>query len=73
MSASVATSTAIETARSFFEAYNAHKVNRMVAECADDAKLRYVPRGEQGQGKVREAGQNSAFCHIASFSYQTGP
>jgi steroid delta-isomerase-like uncharacterized protein len=49
--------TAIDTARSFFAAYNAHDVNRMVAACSEDAQLRYVPMGSQGQGKARELGK----------------
>ena len=49
--------TGIEAARSFFAAYNAHDVDKMVTECSADAQLRYVPMGSQGQGKVRELGK----------------
>lgn len=49
--------TGIEAARSFFAAYNAHDVDKMVTECSADAQLRYVPTGSQGQGKVRELGK----------------
>ena len=48
---------AVEVARSFFAAYNAHDVGRMVAACGEDARLRYVPMGDHGHGKVREVGQ----------------
>src|SRR3979409_1439817 len=43
--------------RSFFAAYNAHKVQEMLAACSDDAQLRYVPMGNQGEGKGREGGK----------------
>ena len=43
--------------RSFFAAYNAHKEQEMLAACSDDAQLRYVPMGDQGEGKVREVGK----------------
>lgn len=49
--------TAIDVACSFFTAYNAHDVNRMVAACREDAQLRYVPMGAQGHGKARELGK----------------
>jgi steroid delta-isomerase-like uncharacterized protein len=49
--------TAIEAARSFFTAYNAHDVDTMVAACTEDARLRYVPMGSQGLGRVREVGK----------------
>jgi ketosteroid isomerase-like protein len=58
MSATPTTATrAIDVARSFFTAYNAHDVGKMVAACSEDAQLRYVPMGAQGQGKVREVGK----------------
>jgi hypothetical protein len=49
--------TPFEAARSFFNAYHAHDVNRMIAACSEDAQSRYVPPGSQGQGKVREVGK----------------
>jgi steroid delta-isomerase-like uncharacterized protein len=49
--------TAIDAARSFFTAYNAHQVDEMVAACGEDAQFRYVPMGGQGQGKARELGK----------------
>lgn len=48
---------AIEAAREFFAAYNAHDVDQMIAACAADAQLRYVPMGRHGQGKIRELGK----------------
>ena len=47
----------IAAARSFFAAYNAHDVNSMLKVCSEDAQLRYVPMGRQGQGKVHELGK----------------
>ena len=52
---SVATPT--DVARSFFEAYNQHDLNRMLASCTDDAQLRYVPMGKPGEGRIREVGK----------------
>lgn len=49
--------TAIDVARAFFMAYNAHDVDKMVASCGEDAQLNYVPMGRHGQGKVREVGR----------------
>ena len=48
----------IDVARSFFAAYNAHDVERMVAACSEDAELRYVPMGSQGRGNARELGKS---------------
>jgi steroid delta-isomerase-like uncharacterized protein len=48
----------IDVARSFFAAYNAHDVERMVAACGEDAELRYVPMGSQGRGNARELGKS---------------
>jgi steroid delta-isomerase-like uncharacterized protein len=46
-----------DAARSFFAAYNAHDLDTMLAACSEDAELRYVPMGSQGQGTVREVGK----------------
>jgi steroid delta-isomerase-like uncharacterized protein len=51
------TTVAVDAARSFFAAYNAHDVNRMVAACSADARLRYVPLGVQGEGRARDLGK----------------
>lgn len=56
-SAQIKASRAIETAREFFAAYNAHDVNGMLELCRDDARLRYVPMGSQGEGRARETGK----------------
>ncbi|MDQ1468901.1 MAG: hypothetical protein QOJ99_381 [Bryobacterales bacterium] len=40
-----------EPARSFFEAYHAHDVNRMLMACSADAQVRYVPMGSQGRAR----------------------
>jgi steroid delta-isomerase-like uncharacterized protein len=58
MSMTATADTAVDVVRSFFAAYNAHDVNRMVAACSADAQLRYVPMGRQGQGPIREIGKN---------------
>ena len=51
------TITSIDVARSFFAAYDAHDVDRMIAACREDARLRYVPMGDHGLGEVREVGR----------------
>jgi steroid delta-isomerase-like uncharacterized protein len=56
MSATTATA-AVQVAQSFFDAYDHHDVDAMLARCADDAQLRYVPLGEQGRGPIRDVGQ----------------
>lgn len=56
----MSTSTAIrstEIARSFFEAYNRHDVDKMVQVCSESAELRYIPMEKQGQGRAREVGK----------------
>ena len=40
---------AIDVARTFFTAYNAHQVDKMVALCSDDTQLRYVPMGKDSR------------------------
>ena len=57
-------SKAINTARSFFAAYDSHDVDKMVAACNENAKLRYMPMGSQGRGKVRELGKAIWPCFI---------
>ena len=49
--------TPIDAAKSLFNFYNAHDVNRMLSLCTDDAQLRYVPMSKQGEGKIREVGK----------------
>jgi hypothetical protein len=39
----------VDGARSFFAAYNAHDVNKMVAACSEDAEFRYVLLGNKGE------------------------
>jgi len=57
MNSTINTGSSTQTARSFFTAYNQHDVNRMLRMCSDDAEIRYVPMGQQGQGNVREVGK----------------
>jgi steroid delta-isomerase-like uncharacterized protein len=47
----------VNVVRSFFGAYNAHDVDKMLAACSPDAQLRYVPMGKQGRGPIREVGK----------------
>jgi steroid delta-isomerase-like uncharacterized protein len=47
----------IDAAQSFFTAYNAHDVDKMLAGFSEDAQLRYVPMGRQGEGRVRTVGK----------------
>src|ERR1700730_10506803 len=47
----------LDAANSFFSAFNNHEVEKMLAVCAKDAKLRFVPMGEAGEGEVRELGK----------------
>jgi steroid delta-isomerase-like uncharacterized protein len=48
--------TEFKVARSFFHFYNHHNLQEMLAECAEDAKLRLVPMGKQGDGEVHVLG-----------------
>ena len=59
--------TAIDVVRSFFSAYNAHDADRMLSLCSDDAQIRYVPMGMQGQGPAREVGKKIWSGLIDSF------
>ena len=45
------------SARAFFDAYNAHDLERMLSLCADTAQLRYVPMGPLGSGPIRSIGR----------------
>lgn len=42
-------------ATAFLTAYAEHDLERMVALCAEDATFDYVPLGDAGRGRVREA------------------
>jgi ketosteroid isomerase-like protein len=55
-SATAAHTRATDVARAFFAAYDAHEVNKMVGLCSEDAQLRYVGMGSDGEGKARELG-----------------
>jgi hypothetical protein len=59
--------TALDVVRSFFRAYNAHEVDRMLSLCSDDAQIRYVPMGMLGQGPAREVGKKIWSGLIDSF------
>jgi hypothetical protein len=47
----------VEAARSFFTSHDAHQVDKMLAQLSEDARLRYVPMGGQGEGRAREVGK----------------
>jgi steroid delta-isomerase-like uncharacterized protein len=55
--AATSTTPSVEAARSFFASYNAHQVDKMLAQCSEDARLRYVPMGTQGEGRARDVGK----------------
>jgi steroid delta-isomerase-like uncharacterized protein len=55
--ASTARTRAVNTAQSFFVAYNAHEVDKMLAVCNREAELRYLPMGGQGHGPIYEVGK----------------
>jgi steroid delta-isomerase-like uncharacterized protein len=61
------TTRAAKVARSFFTAYNDHQVDKMVAECSTDARLRYVPMGGQGEGQARALGKTIWSGQIDAF------
>jgi hypothetical protein len=50
--ASTARTRAVNTAQSFFVAYNTHEVDKMLAMCNREAELRYLPMGGQGHGPI---------------------
>lgn len=59
MSTTAATMTrAADVGRSFFASYDAHQVEKMVASCSEDARLRYVPMGSEGEGPARDLGKS---------------
>ncbi|HZD88438.1 MAG TPA: nuclear transport factor 2 family protein [Gaiellaceae bacterium] len=48
---------AVQAVRALLGAYDGHDVERMLELCRADARVRYVPMGEQGEGWVRETGR----------------
>ena len=42
----------IDLAQTFFQSYNLHDVNRMIDLCDQDAYVRYLPMGDEGEGTV---------------------
>jgi steroid delta-isomerase-like uncharacterized protein len=47
--------TKLETVQAFFDAYNQHQTDAMLACFSSDAMFEYVPYGEQGKGKIYES------------------
>jgi hypothetical protein len=47
----------IKTAEGFFDAYRNRDVDKMVAHCNPEGQLRYVPLGNQGEGKIGTTGR----------------
>lgn len=46
-----------DVVRAFLAAYDRHDLSAMLQTCSEDARLRYVPMGPQGQGLAHEAGR----------------
>jgi hypothetical protein len=63
--------TAIDVARSFFTAYNAHEMSKMVGACSEDAQLRYVPMAARVRAK--RARWARPFGQVSSTPSQTWP
>ncbi len=49
--------TSINTAEGFFDAYRKRDVDKMVAHCNPEGQFRYVPLGNQGEGKIGTTGR----------------
>ena len=47
----------IHTAEGFFDAYRKRDLDKMVAQCNPEGELRYVPLGNQGEGKIGTTGR----------------
>ena len=45
----------LAAAEALFDAYSAHDIDRMVALCAPNMRLNYVPEGERGKGNRETA------------------
>jgi hypothetical protein len=49
--------TSIHTAQRFFDAYRKQDLDKMVSQCNPEGELRYVPLGDQGEGKIGTTGR----------------
>jgi ketosteroid isomerase-like protein len=47
----------MSAAQSFFSAYSAHDIDRMLALCSNIAQIRYVPLGPLGTGSAHTTGR----------------
>jgi hypothetical protein len=47
----------IHTAEGFFNAYRNRDLDMMIAQCNPEGELRYVPLGNQGEGKIGTTGR----------------
>jgi hypothetical protein len=65
------TISAIDGARSFFIAYNAHQVDKMLEACSEDAQLRYVPMGERAPRQSPRGRQGHLVGPYRRFSRST--
>jgi hypothetical protein len=48
--------TSIDTVEGFLDAYRKRDLDKMVAHCNPEGELRYVPLGNQGEGKIGTTG-----------------
>jgi hypothetical protein len=49
--------TSIDTVEGFLDAYRKRDLDKMVAHCNPEGELRYVPLGNQGEGKIGTTGR----------------
>jgi len=49
----------VSTTQHFFDAYNAHNVERMLSLCTRDAQLRHVPMGRLETGSIYSVGRKA--------------
>jgi steroid delta-isomerase-like uncharacterized protein len=45
-----------DVVRRFFQSFDQHHLQEMLMACTEDARVRFVPMGEQGDGRVRVLG-----------------
>ena len=55
--ATVDKAASINTVEGFFDAYRKQDIDKMVAHCNPEGELRYVPLGQQGEGKIGTSGR----------------
>lgn len=55
--ATVEKAASINIVEGFFDAYRKQDLDKMVAHCNPEGELRYVPLGNQGEGKIGTSGR----------------